>query len=437
MPTNAQSTSPADGSAESYDANEAAGPPPEAIRLGLTFPGVSLAEFNEKYVRGALAAVSRVSGVEADAISATYTPAAGAASPESSRRKLVGRRLAQADGGAGGVAALYALSATDRDAALQRLDDASANDGEGFAAALAGEGVPIRPEVSVNGVVKVALHSAAAPAPSPAPKEEGEKDKAAADKEAADKAAADKSKDKEKDKGKDGKAAGKPPAPAPPPSPPPAQVAATARGNKAGVIVGAVVSGLVGALLLALAVVLAAHHFREKGAKKAKKAAPAAADVESGWVRPWRAVALCLRARVACEGGEGRDGAEAGPPSAEPAFGGRTTAPRARGPQCCPGTLTAGPRRSLLACSNGGAAASASAAGASASAAAAAPTAAAAAVGEAQEGEVTAAGTPVSPAVAAASAASHPQAFLPELPESSSAGGAGTTGGGASGEATA
>ncbi|GBF96065.1 hypothetical protein Rsub_08941 [Raphidocelis subcapitata] len=363
MPSTAQSTSPADGSAESYDANIASSPP-EAIRLGLTFPGLALGEFTDKYARGALAAVARVSGVDAAAISASYATAADAASPETSRRKLTdppaGRRLAQAE--AGGVAALYALSASDREGTLQRLEEASANDGAGFAAALSGEGVPIRPEVSVNGVVRVPLRPAAPPSPSPAPKDKAAadaKDAAPADKEpkpkegdkAKDKAAADKEKDKA--------APGKSPAPAAKPAPPPAQVAATARGNKAGVVVGAVVSGLVGTLLLALAVVVVSHQLRERDAKKAKKAAAAAADIESG------------------NGGADASASEAAAAAGEEA-----------------------------------------ATAAAADAAAAPASAAASASGAAAHRHE--------------SASAHPQAFLPELPESGSAGGAGNTGGGAS-----
>lgn len=112
--------------------------------------GVSVDEFQEKYADGSLATVSEVSGVLENNISATLRSAAvegvGSSSSAGSRRLLQEQT---------GVIASYQITAARPETVLQRLNAATANNGEQFFAALEANGVPIRPSISINGNLAV------------------------------------------------------------------------------------------------------------------------------------------------------------------------------------------------------------------------------------------------------------------------------------------
>jgi hypothetical protein len=111
-----------------------------ARHFDVAHAGISPEEFQEKYAKGTLAAISQITGTPIDQIKAVFTPA----NPGS------GRRLLQT-----GVIVDYAIPTADRAATLGKISDATANNGLGLYAALAANGVPLRPSISVNGQLAV------------------------------------------------------------------------------------------------------------------------------------------------------------------------------------------------------------------------------------------------------------------------------------------
>eukprot|EP00775_Hariotina_reticulata_P001511 gene1511-1847_t len=119
---------------------ESPAPPKENVQLGLLFSGISPEEFQEKYSNGTLAAISQITGIPAEQIKPTYTPASA----------VSGRKLLQT-----GVIVDYNIATAVREATLGKISDATANNGLGFYSALAANGVPLRPAISVNGELAV------------------------------------------------------------------------------------------------------------------------------------------------------------------------------------------------------------------------------------------------------------------------------------------
>jgi hypothetical protein len=199
---------PVSAPAPAFPHHRAAARPEAPIEVGMQFPGVSTEEFHARYAAPALAAVARVAGVDAAAVEQRVAPAGA-------RRRLLQAgdgpppraRVGGYNGGSGysgdddGVEVTYSITSPNRQITLERVEAAAANDGAGFAEALAAAGVPLRPAVTVlDGAPRTPrLRTARVPA---------------------------------------GAAGAAPAAPAPPPRPP------------AGVVAGAVVGSLLGALLL-------------------------------------------------------------------------------------------------------------------------------------------------------------------------------------------
>jgi hypothetical protein len=132
------------------NATRAAARPPPPVDVELEYPSISKADFLRQYGNGSLAAVSDVSGVKGDNITARY----GVPGPQ--RRLRMRSLLQSADGN--GVVARYALSVANKAASertMLRLDAAAADGGAGWTKALRASGVPLTPSVRVNGQVSV------------------------------------------------------------------------------------------------------------------------------------------------------------------------------------------------------------------------------------------------------------------------------------------
>lgn len=133
-------------------------------------PGISAQDFKQKYANGSLAAVSQVSGVPESSIKSAINPAGS--SPGSSSSSGARRLLQQQAGSGTGsnssdtVNVAYQITADDPAAALKGINDATANGGSGFFAALDAHGVPLRPAIKLDGKTAVSLEEAAAAAAS-------------------------------------------------------------------------------------------------------------------------------------------------------------------------------------------------------------------------------------------------------------------------------
>lgn len=196
---------------------------PKPVDMGLQYPGVSADEFKSKYAEGSLSAVAKVAGVEPSVVEQVIKPVGAA------------RRLLQ-DAASKGVDVTYSITSADRDATLQRLVAATANNGAGLYDALAAAGVPLHPAVSINGVKTVKLPAN----PQPTARE------------AAATALASQTN-----------------------TPQPAAQPAPGQGsNNIGTIVGAVVGSVLGALLLVVLALLAVRYWRRRKAAAASGAAP-------------------------------------------------------------------------------------------------------------------------------------------------------------------